>query len=677
MGSLSGFAQVNKYEDSSNYKAALLALDKDDVRNGIEYLSKEIAVHPDNGYAYFYLSVIYLDYEDYRAAIVSVNEAIKYLPVKDKATRAKALTLRSKIERTFNYADDALSDLNEAISLCSGDLNILQERADLYYSMEEYDKSDSDYMRMLGIQPGYALAEMGLGRNNVGRERYTDALTQFNKIARKFPDYSQVFAFRAEAYLGLGKTSEAIDDIIKALDIDQNQKATLLMTVVNSQNSDLLLNKFSAKKNSDRSNPLWPMYIGFIKEMNEDYSQAISYYQNSYRIIATPFCAKRISDCYMSLQEWDKAISHIDKAIALDKDNLHYLSDKARILWYADRLNDAISVESKCISLQPDHYFHYYRRGWYKELNGDIDGALEDYTDCLSRNQNYAHAHLNRGRLYLKRGFEQMAHSDLERCVQLDTIPNENSCAFYALFYLGRNSEAKTYMDEVLAEDEDSSFYDAACLYSLMNLRSTALDYLEKAFENGFDNFNHVLRDSDLDHIRGEYRFKQLFEKYSKRVLQVSEDTTNEKTSPEIVSAENSDESDYTEITTAIPFTTSYGITKVKGAVNDYVVVFSYIPGQKLTISEYQAEYFLSNGYIKKTDCSGKIGADGEVPIGSTIKFSSLTIADESFSNIQAVVVDNNQSPLVFGDKLFGARSKVRKDTNRSVITVTRNIKSN
>lgn len=675
-GVLISSAQVNKYENSSNYRSALSALDNDDVKTGYDYLMKEIAVHPDNGYAYLYLSTIFLEYEDHTMALGCINESIKYLPSKDKQTLSRALTIRAGIKRAIDQNDSALSDLNEALALCPKDLEILQERADLYYKLEKYDKSDSDYKRILGIQPGYAIAEMGLGRNNVGRKKYTEAITQFNKIARKFPDYSQVFAFRAEAYLGLGKTSEAIDDIIRAIEIDQNNKAIILMAFINQDSSDLLFNKFSRKQESDKNNPLWPLYLGTIKEMNEEYTLAISYYKNSYKTKATPLCARRIADCYKELREWDNALLYIDKAISLGKDDLRYLAEKASILWYADRLNEAIAVETKCIEAQPNYYFHYYRRGWYRDLIGDVDGALEDYTECLSKNPDYAYAHLNRGRLYLQRGYKQMAQSDFEACVKLDSIPGDNSCAHYAFFYLGKNSEAKAFMDKALEEDPEGSYYDAACLYSLMDLKSTALDYLEKAYESGFNNFNHILRDHNLDNIRGEYRFKQLYEKYSNQTL-VTQSTSGQEPETRINRApESSVETTYIEKTISIPFTSSYGITKVKGTINDYDAVFSYIPGQKIAISAYQAEYYLSNGYINKSDCSAKIGADGKIPVGSTIKFSSITIGDELFTNIKVRVVDNNQVPLVFGDKLFGANSKVRKDDKRSVISVSRTIKS-
>ena len=157
------FAWGNKYEESSNYRAALAALDKDDINSGYDYLKKEIAIHPDNGYAYLYLSTVLYEYADYHSALKTINASLTYLPDNDRVTRAKAFLLRSKTERVLKMWNVAMSDLNEALSLCPKDIDILQERADLYHILGEYDQSDADYRRILGIHPGYAYAEMGMG----------------------------------------------------------------------------------------------------------------------------------------------------------------------------------------------------------------------------------------------------------------------------------------------------------------------------------------------------------------------------------------------------------------------------------------------------------------------------------------------------------------------------------
>lgn len=178
-------------------------------------------------------------------------------------------------------------------------------------------------------------------------------------------------------------------------------------------------------------------------------------------------------------------------------------------------------------------------------------------------------------------------------------------------------------------------------------------------------------------HKQKEYKSEQSGKRYSNLATKTQETIKDSENVKSSIHVDNIPETTIIERTITLPYSIAHGITKVKGNINGYIVYFSYIANQKISISAYQAEYFLSNGYISKSDCSGKIGADNKIPVGSTIRFSSVTIGGESFSNIKAVVVDNDQLPLVFGDKIFGNTSKVTKDRNRSVIEITQIIQLN
>lgn len=58
-----------------------------------------------------------------------------------------------------------------------------------------------------------------------------------------------------------------------------------------------------------------------------------------------------------------------------------------------------------------------------------------------------------------------------------------------------------------------SAYYNFACTYSLVQDKEKALDYFDKSIQAGFYNYSHIMKDSDLDFIRNESRFKKLVEK--------------------------------------------------------------------------------------------------------------------------------------------------------------------
>ncbi len=59
--------------------------------------------------------------------------------------------------------------------------------------------------------------------------------------------------------------------------------------------------------------------------------------------------------------------------------------------------------------------------------------------------------------------------------------------------------------------------YNTACAYALKGEKQAALDSFERALAAGFDDFEHIARDSDLDAIRGEPRFRELVTKHEAR----------------------------------------------------------------------------------------------------------------------------------------------------------------
>ncbi|GAB6983174.1 transglutaminase-like domain-containing protein [Prevotella dentasini] len=65
-------------------------------------------------------------------------------------------------------------------------------------------------------------------------------------------------------------------------------------------------------------------------------------------------------------------------------------------------------------------------------------------------------------------------------------------------------------------------FYDIACTYSLLNKRKLAIDAFEASIQAGFNDYRHVLNDTDLDNLRKEKRFTKLvssLRKYDKLVI--------------------------------------------------------------------------------------------------------------------------------------------------------------
>jgi len=55
-----------------------------------------------------------------------------------------------------------------------------------------------------------------------------------------------------------------------------------------------------------------------------------------------------------------------------------------------------------------------------------------------------------------------------------------------------------------------------ASLYSIQGMGKEGLEWLEKAFEKGFDNFEYLVTDPNMLNVRGMEGFTELLNKYKK-----------------------------------------------------------------------------------------------------------------------------------------------------------------
>lgn len=61
-----------------------------------------------------------------------------------------------------------------------------------------------------------------------------------------------------------------------------------------------------------------------------------------------------------------------------------------------------------------------------------------------------------------------------------------------------------------LVPDDPTAHYNLACSLALLGRKETALDALERAFELGYRDGEHLAADEDLDALRAEPRFRAL-----------------------------------------------------------------------------------------------------------------------------------------------------------------------
>lgn len=224
-----------KLPDSYAFTRGVEAYNEGKQQDALDWINKELNEHPDNGYAYIYLSALRYGNDEYGKALSAINQALKKLPKKDKKYAAIAYSTRAGIYLTMEDTVRALKDYDMAIKLEPQNKKHYDHRAQVYFDQQRYDLSDADYQQMISIDPGDVMGYMGIGRNAKEQKRYDEALECFNYVIKMEPDYDSGYSFRAECYLKQKKYSEAIDDLIKALSISGDMKAYFLLITIDEE----------------------------------------------------------------------------------------------------------------------------------------------------------------------------------------------------------------------------------------------------------------------------------------------------------------------------------------------------------------------------------------------------------------------------------------------------------
>lgn len=654
-----------QYKGSYNYKRAMELLDNEGDKNeAMDFLQKEVKEHPKNGYAYYWMGSLLENDGKYGEALESTNKAIPLLQ-KDKEWISYAYRRRARIHLALNEDNEALKDWNLSLRANPKDTQTFSDRAEYYYRKAMYAESDAEFDKICTYDPTSSYGYIGKGRNALYEGRYKDAKDLFTYGIKLEPSISQSYAFRAEAYMKQGMMNECVDDIIKALDIDGNDKAYVLMQMIEEPAINTLLAKLRIQQNKQPNEGVWSYYVGVVLEGAGKYTKAIDAYRESLKINHNDVPYGGIADCYKEMGLFDLALENLTQAMELDPDDSDYVEKKADLLYDMGKGNEAIATYDDYIKMEPEFYGGYYRRGFMKDNLRDVDGAIEDYSMAIALKPDYAYSYLGRGDMYMLKGEKEAAMNDYKMVVQLDTVLSDNTCVQFAYYGLGEYEKAKAVEDSILKHSSSAeNLYDAACLYGRMSEKEASLNYLKSSFEKGYRRFAHVKTDDDLEAVREMDGYKALMQEYEKKY----EEELKEKRGEDGASVKKE------EVTSEIPFTTDGGNCYVKCKINDLPMQFVFDTGASdVSISMVEACFIMKNGYLSDRDVIGSAkysDAIGNVSEGTVINLRKVQFGDVDLDNVKASVVRNQKAPLLLGQSVLSRIGKIEIDNQQKVIRV-------
>ncbi|MDO4320237.1 MAG: tetratricopeptide repeat protein [Bacteroidales bacterium] len=143
-----------KRPDTYAYTRGVEAYVEENYADAIDWFNRELKEHPDNGYAYVYISILRYGNQEYGKALTAIDNALKRLPKKDKEWHSTAYASRADIYAAMEDTVKALNDLSQAIQIDPTNARFYRSRAQLYYEQKDYSLSDADYLKMIILDQG-------------------------------------------------------------------------------------------------------------------------------------------------------------------------------------------------------------------------------------------------------------------------------------------------------------------------------------------------------------------------------------------------------------------------------------------------------------------------------------------------------------------------------------------
>ena len=233
--------------------------------------------------------------------------------------------------------------------------------------------------------------------------------------------------------------------------------------------------------------------------------------------------------CALLYETHDKNLKWIKKAEQASLNALIYDSTSSEaysalgLVYYNKNLpKEALIAVEKAILFDPDNFFAYWVRGrLYRVMDRDAESVI-DFNKVLELNRDFHSPYGDLQMAYETLHDQKNLQDTIERATLfyptylLHHPDDSRAHQFYAftLIRLGRLEEAKKEMCKGIEQNPNDPIiiYNAACFYALIDDKTAAIDYLKKAIDSGFGNYEYIKHDPDLDSLRKEPGFIALIQ---------------------------------------------------------------------------------------------------------------------------------------------------------------------
>lgn len=353
----------------------------------------------------------------------------------------------------------------------------------------------------------------GIAKYNLGDIR--GAYADFNNSVRLNPVFTNGYHFRAITQSRMGKYDDALADLQHAIELRPGMTGLYFsrgVTYFLAQQFDNAVQDFDRYIKKEPKDPSAFLNRGASYLFLKDTTKALEDYNRAIKLDRfDPEGYVRRARVYALQDKYDEAITDLNKAISLDTANTFAYFNRAILYYDKQDFNSAVADFNRVLKDEPGNALTLYNRSLIYAQVGDFDRALSDMDRVININPENVLAYYNRASYFVQMGRWIDALDDYDKAIELyPDFAKAYLNRSYVKNMLGRHNSSKQDYDTAqkkvqeyrTAQSKDStSFADTTRKYS--SLLELDADFAKKDFEN------ELLQNRDINiRLRPLYKFE-------------------------------------------------------------------------------------------------------------------------------------------------------------------------
>jgi tetratricopeptide (TPR) repeat protein len=258
------------------------------------------------------------------------------------------------------------------------------EAAQQAQSQQDLTTAETEYAAVVRLDPQFAEAHMNLGLVHQLQGREPEAIQDFRAALKLKPTLTGANFFLGVDYCKQGKGLEAIP-YLQAAVAQRPQQVEFLSWLATAQ--DLSGQWMAEAATLNRALKAEPQNVNTLYLLGQVYERLGKQYAADLKKAASNSvrAEQLVAESYSSTNEWPSAVIHFQNAISKTPNAPGLHVELGEVYLHAGKVKAAATEFDRELAANPNSLRGLVRRGEARLLEGNTNGALEDWQEALGR----------------------------------------------------------------------------------------------------------------------------------------------------------------------------------------------------------------------------------------------------------------------------------------------------